>query len=73
MKCVSFIVPSVVPVIGQAQVVQRPSSPHASEVEPSVDEVANIAPRDYWVIVALHNYKDCMYVLYAVPTSHLSL
>ena len=28
-----------VPAIGQAQIVQRPSSPHASEVEPSVDEV----------------------------------
>lgn len=35
----TFAVPSAVPAIGQAQVVQRPNSPHASEVEPSVDEV----------------------------------
>ena len=35
----AFVVPSAVPAIGQAQIVQRPSSPHASEVEPSVDEV----------------------------------
>lgn len=29
-----------VPAIGQAQIVERPSSPHASEIEPSVDEVS---------------------------------
>jgi len=34
-----LVVPSGVPVIGQAQIVQRPSSPHASEIEPTVDEV----------------------------------
>ena len=35
----TFAVPPGVSPIGQAQVVQRPSSPHASEIEPSVDEV----------------------------------
>ena len=73
IECVSFVVPSGVPAIGQAQVVQRPSSPHASEIEPSVDEVTNLSPRGWGFLYHRVLYslacKDCMYVLHAVSTS----